>query len=816
MKNILCAVALLLFMARASAQTAQPPVTKTDFKLFFEKAYLHTDREHYAAGEDIWFKAYLVNAQANQLLNSSNNLYVELINPQSAIVDRKLIRLDNGLGKGDFKLSDSAQAGTYRLRAYTNWMLNFGDNFIFEKQLHIYSDIKAAVKPAVINPKKQKVDKVSAPPPPMANTTVKTASLRFFPEGGSMIEGVAGVVAFKAEDANGKGMQIKGGIYTPDGEKVTDIESNTYGLGSFALLPIAGKVYEARGTYPNNKTFDIQLPQALLKGLSLSVRSTDSLMRVIVSTNAATLKDMQNSTLKLQGKSRGQTLFTAGVALKDLQSIVNIPRATLPQGITSLVLVDADGKPQAERLVYNERAEKANISLMTDQPQYGPKGKVTLHIKTTDQNGLPVKANLSLAAVDAGLIPTDDGNIQSYLYLQSEVRGTIENPAQYFDERNPQRKQQLDLLLLTQGWRDFVWKRLADSAIRISYALEQGITVTGRVRGVWFDRPVANMNITLFANGAKGTKLFATQSDAKGKYAFYGLNLWGDQAINLSSTNDKGSQTGLIVADTSSAVSYPVKPMAGMVDSANAFQFKDQLLRRQSIAKKTKLTDTTFLREVNIRSNNLPVKRVAIDTILKMNRADYKLKTLIDYIIEKIPGSNLEYPRQAYFYGLDNNLRYTKMRPVFTADTIPLWKLRTVKFYDIPLDQIIEIHFRKVTIDGFTRPEQAGRGFRRGDNFWIDLKLKPHALDAFDFHVTNVDVEGYYQSRTFYQPKYEYPSTKTDYRTTIHWDPNVTTPLGEATITWYNADPKTRVRIVAEGVTDKGLPISGSTFYEVK
>src|SRR5438309_969463 len=83
------------------------------FTLFFEKVYLHLDRTYYSSGDDIWFKAYLVNGQNNRPINTSNNLYVELIGPNASIVSRIIVRLDSAVGYGDFKLDDSVTPGPY-------------------------------------------------------------------------------------------------------------------------------------------------------------------------------------------------------------------------------------------------------------------------------------------------------------------------------------------------------------------------------------------------------------------------------------------------------------------------------------------------------------------------------------------------------------------------------------------------------------------------------------------------------------------------------------------------------------------------------
>ncbi|NJK95698.1 MAG: hypothetical protein HC905_13010 [Bacteroidales bacterium] len=61
--------------------------------------------------------------------DNSNTLYVELVSPGSKIIETKVIRMDKGLGHGDFHLGDSIPSGNYQIRAYTNYMRNFGEIF---------------------------------------------------------------------------------------------------------------------------------------------------------------------------------------------------------------------------------------------------------------------------------------------------------------------------------------------------------------------------------------------------------------------------------------------------------------------------------------------------------------------------------------------------------------------------------------------------------------------------------------------------------------------------------------------------------------
>jgi uncharacterized protein YfaS (alpha-2-macroglobulin family) len=108
-------------------------------KTVFEKVYLHLDRHFYLSGDDIWFKAYLINVQTNKLSSrNSRILYAELISPESKILERKVLYVDSaGCSTGDFRLRKTAPSEKYRVRAYTKWMLNFGDVFVFEKEIEV-------------------------------------------------------------------------------------------------------------------------------------------------------------------------------------------------------------------------------------------------------------------------------------------------------------------------------------------------------------------------------------------------------------------------------------------------------------------------------------------------------------------------------------------------------------------------------------------------------------------------------------------------------------------------------------------------------
>jgi len=106
-----------------------------------EEIYVHTDRQEYVAGEDLWFKIYLVNRESTKLSAESRIAYFEILNTENRPVVQKRIKLDQGFGPGQIALPDTISSGNYTLRAYTNWMKNFMPYNCFSKTLKIYNPL---------------------------------------------------------------------------------------------------------------------------------------------------------------------------------------------------------------------------------------------------------------------------------------------------------------------------------------------------------------------------------------------------------------------------------------------------------------------------------------------------------------------------------------------------------------------------------------------------------------------------------------------------------------------------------------------------
>ncbi len=113
-----------------------------------EKIYLQLDGKVYTTDKTIWFKAIVTSASDHILTKLSGVLYVELIDPGEKILEKKLIKLDNGIGNGFFDLNQSYSEGSYLIRAYTEWNKNFGTDFYFHEYVQVFaSSAKAKADP---------------------------------------------------------------------------------------------------------------------------------------------------------------------------------------------------------------------------------------------------------------------------------------------------------------------------------------------------------------------------------------------------------------------------------------------------------------------------------------------------------------------------------------------------------------------------------------------------------------------------------------------------------------------------------------------
>jgi uncharacterized protein (DUF433 family) len=821
----------ILFMAFFSVSflvSGQDDSAKT-----VEKVYLHVDRDSYYPGDDIWFKAYLIDASARLLTANSINLHVELISPGLTIIDSRIVKLNNGLGNGDFKLSEKLQSGRYRLRAYTNYMRNFGDQFFFSKEITIFNSSDAG--------------KAFSDSTNFAKTKLE---ISFFPEGGSLVENVDSRVAFKAVDENGYGQNVSGEVYSSAGEKVTEFKSTHNGMGLFSLTPAPGLKYFALIKSRIGDSLKYEIPKSFPKGVALNISKNQAgQLSLIFKTNPETFPFVTAHDLSVTVSARNIPMKTYSFRMKSLNSFFYLPTDDLPDGIIGLTLSGTDNKPLCERLVYIQNKEEVKVKVEVEKSEYLMRDSVSLKVSLLVNSIIPQDAFLSLSATDD--IFTDNStrfpsNISSWFLLESDVRGPVEEPSYYFDPSNPERFKDLDLLLLTQGWRDFEWKYKT-----MTYPPENGFTISGRVRKKFGNASLKNSMVNIAIFKTRKPFIGIVPVDSSGRFMIKGVDLTGSARLIASITGEKDDLKGWLLMDsvkyspaivkTGISLRTPVKNLDQNTNddqSLTEYQITKKSLNtfiqyaeiRNSIQKKYKLSDTLTPGEVNIvatRQDTYESPRAQARRYLRgtpdielVITKDLQIYNNAYHLIEfkfLNPGKGkIIHKLSAPIYMIDGN-----RVPKSQVEALPVSWIERI---DVVNDEASNAALRtpiqseemKWDDNGVPHPVF---GFSDGA-ISIILKDDKDIVNNPVFHSVNVRFSGFSEPRIFYSPKHHTKlesDYKPDLRTTLVWEPNIKVENNkEVLLNYYNADNPSKVRVIVEGITTAGIPVTGKTEYEVK
>jgi hypothetical protein len=415
-----------------------------------ELAYIQTSKDIYETGEDLWFKVYLLDAQTLVPSLRSKTLYLQLLKEESKKpVFEEKFEILNGFSNGMITLNGSLSEGDYLLAAYTQFSF-FADTSEFKavKRIKIIKDVT-----------KQLADSGNSERSSLQKSDINrenSIQLNVFPEGGDLVSGILSKLAFKAVNRKGEPVEVKGTLFEDD-IPIVKFASKHAGMGCFKFTPGLSKKYRIRMTQPSiDSTF--VLPVILSEGMSMSLVARD---KEELSFKISQSKGLEESEFYVRIQCRGVVYgMTTGKVTREV--LIKVPLSLLPQGIAEVTLFNSNLVPVAERLVYINQDRKLNITTELSSNFFPQRGKAILKIQVKDDKGQPVMANLGVSVFDKLYENTlDSSNILSYVYLSSDLKGRIYNPSFFFNSRSPAREEALDLLMLTQGWRKYVWNELS-------------------------------------------------------------------------------------------------------------------------------------------------------------------------------------------------------------------------------------------------------------------------------------------------------------------------------------------------------------------
>ncbi len=815
-----------------------------------EKIYLHTDKPYYLSGEQVWFRAHLVDAALHTPVFASHYVYVELINPLDSVVRRLKIRQTDSIYRGRIALPPDLPEGDYMLRAYTHFMKNLDEHYWCNKNIHIgdpqasgihidtqfyfasnqkvtaefrftHPALSEAVLPesvkVSVNGGKQMTINCDGN---FASVTFDLSSDRekrvilleiekgsriyrqfisvpvpeddfdvtFYPEGGTLLEGTFARVAFKALKSNGRSSEITGVVYEKEGKEVTRMKSDYSGMGMFGLFCEEGKAYYAICTNEKGESKQFDLPTACRDGYSLSVNQRRGNLHISVT---QAVEAVQLDTLYLLAHTRG-VVHCAEVLVEGKRDI-HIPDNLFPSGVLQLLLLDSGLRPLSERLVFIYHNAQAIVGVRTDKENYTGRSLVNAEVTLTDGDQQPLTGNFSVSVTDDNEVKRDScNNILVSLLLTSDLKGYIERPASYFDNPTASAKR-LDLLMLTQGWRRYNIDAL--TAGTFSYptvALELGGEISGTVKSALTGKASVGKQVTLFSTNRK--YFDRTTTDENGNFCFF-CDLPDSTHFIVHADPRRGIRRIDINQEDYPGKTIPAIPQDKITRDVFALY-----------AGKTeqKYTYEQGMRMVYLEAVTVSALRKPQRESVYYSEPDYSIgeeyldkfrpNTMQDIymLLSQVPGVRVSNEGVQIIGGVSFLLESS---PLIFIDDFPA-----------SLEEVIPQHIAQIDV----LKNGSIFGVRGSGGAILFYTKDPKNLPPREQpHVKLVTPLGYQVPVEFYSPKYDLPEAREkgipDLRTTIHWEPSVKVDsTGKAAFCFYTADSETTYTCVIQGVTVDG------------
>lgn len=354
-------------------RSVQPQRTALDSLVTWrEQVWIHLDKDVVSAKGHLFFKAYVLTGPRQLRWSANDVMRVELLDDEGNLIKGQYHKIERGMANGTITLPKKLATGKYYLRAYTRWMLNYGEESLPIKEV-IVSDTKL---------KEEDINQM----------------FTIIPEGGHFVAGLEN----KGIISNSVGGNIEGRIVNSEGSTVARVVNYGHGLATFSFVPMAEERYYLEK--PNLEK--MELANIGNEGATLQVNNVDE---GNIKVRIGVTETLKNTNYYLKGMKHGREYLKSEVKLEKGVPFVelDILKKELPHGLFNLTLVDAFDQVWAERPVYIKPSD-LQFSLTNETIENGGGDqRVRYYVKVTDAQGNPVATELSLsvqgAKINSGL-----------------------------------------------------------------------------------------------------------------------------------------------------------------------------------------------------------------------------------------------------------------------------------------------------------------------------------------------------------------------------------------------------------------------------
>lgn len=825
------------------------------------KLYLHLDKPYYQTTDSIWFKGYLVNATNHKPNMQDNFFYVELLDPKDSILLRRKYKRSEDIFAGAIPIPAKVMSGEYLLRAYTNWMRNTGEAFFYTRKIRIVDPSDTPIRSSVeysttvngdtearirfesdlglslsktnvayglyanngkkIREKIVSIDGNGEICIPFKKNEVSGGAyaridfamseytfgrniffpsfsdefdISFFPEGGNLLAGIDQNVAFKCQQSDGYGKDVSGIITNSRGDTLTTFNTEHDGMGCFRITSTSGEELTAR---PNGSRKTFLLPKAEEKGFSLALtQEGNKLEYQILSAPQTEWPD----TLILLGHTRGVPLLLTQIEEKDRTGIINIH--TFGDGISHLLLLDKNGIPLSQRILFKYPDNLDAWAVQADKKAYDTREKVSVEITLGVTEDAPENGSFSISITDKGMLTPDSAanNIISNLLLTSDLKGYIDNPGYYFCGKDAERLRALDLLMQTHGWTRFPVEDFKQSPVKKpEFLIEREQYVSGRIKNL-FGKNAKEAHIYLIA--PQYELMRSIKTDEEGRFLVNNME-YTDTTLFIAHARSR-KETSFVSTEID-LQEWPLKNIripfrneswqlsdndAGNApfrhqyqDSMRTTHLKEVVIERKALDKPEYSATSSEIQKTKYR-NIADLARIMLDKVMRDNprptAEDDKLLILVDnrrFGLRSENTNKFEYEPDVDKFGILNTIRTDEV------ESIEIYRDQNMCEYSFGIEvyPAISVRLKPEARKLITRPNMA----------WNESL-------------------GYTPQAKFYHPVYAAPrkdTDKSDLRSTLYWNPDLKfNKEGKTIVEFYTSDHLSSYNIEIEGISSLGIP----------
>ena len=728
----------------------------------YVKLYFVFNQPLFSPGDTVFFQSWYLNEEFVRV-KSEHVVTLDLFDGAGHSRQKVKFKVKNGSGHSQLVINKDLPPGEYQIIAYTDWMRNFGESWFYKKRLQVVStkQVENAVKPG--------------------------STVKFFPEGGSLIAGTVNRVAVLGPPST----QLE--VRNSSGVGVASVSLDSTGLGSFKITPDEGLGYYTE--WPQGGR-NWKLPISKKDGISVVMESEDNFT---FSLSLPAGSRLMNSELFAVVNSQDKIKFRQKIVLSDTQQFrLQVPIEDTRGSLHQFLIFDAQGKVLAERLFF-PRSQKiaAQLNVSATAPQ---RGRISGTVLVKDASGGPLDSELSVLVYQSDLFGNKAMGADLYFSDLPEVADRAE-------KYNVIDRFSLNDFLICQKWDVFDWDEiLGKKSITLTYPFYGEQRLKGKVVSKKTGEAPPDSTAVIGYLQANTVGYEAYTRDGKFEMTLI-YDFWGEDKVFCTLKNKNKSlddSYDIIIVDDSLTSTNTWTA----VETEQRSRYGEYAINRSIVTRSYNFfqaaTESSTARDLGA---NAVFEDEFLGADYEVNVEEYMtFPSMIDLLQEAVPfvryrkRGDKETIRMSYRY--EKNLKVFKDDPLYIIDG--LMTRNTAYFMSLKPEQLL---FIKI----LNNPNKLTQLGKLGENAVIFVESKKGDLYKAIEGENIFPVVGLSRAREFFEldhSKSGLGDRVPDMRSTLYWKPSAESKSGVVEFNFFASDDIGPMKVVVRGFTKDGRPFT--------